>query len=165
MPSVWDSLTIFWAPPKGMSLTLPSSAHIACLLRFWLAVLLCCLASPSTGVFCCNWAPLSPGASPELPLPCYAVPSLSCSPLSHLWNQHHHLSDSQHDPAQLPPGGTTSATSETQPLCADPEETFPRFHLSDAGLVLITADSLVPGDQHPLSQPIQGFTLAVLVSC
>ena len=35
MPNVWDSLTVFWAPPmdqKVTSLALPSVAHTACLL-------------------------------------------------------------------------------------------------------------------------------------
>lgn len=52
-----------------------------------------------------------------------------------------------------------------QLLRADPEETHPRFHLSDEGLFLMAADSLALPDQHSLSQPIKGFTLMVLFSC
>lgn len=87
------------------------------------------------------------------------VPNLSCSP----W-----LSK------PVPPGWSspaankrnTSATTGTQFLCAEPEETLPReLHLHDAALFLITADSSAPADQHPLSQQSKGFSLVVLVSC
>ena len=72
MSNVWHLLTIFWAAPKGSSLALPSSAHslspwvlAGCTPLLLLGGPFMVLASPETGVFCCDWAPLSPGASPE----------------------------------------------------------------------------------------------------
>jgi hypothetical protein len=58
------------------------------------------------------------------------------------------------------------SVSETQLLCAESQETHPkRFHLSDAGLLLITASFLAPVDQHQVSQKLEGYTLLVLVFC
>lgn len=52
---------------------------------------------------------------------------------------------------QLPTSGTTSAASGTQQLFVEPEETLPRFHLTDAALFLVTKFS-DPASIVPLKQ-------------
>ena len=52
-----------------------------------------------------------------------------------------------------------------QPLeYIDPEKTLPRFHLSGAGVFLITTNFSAPANQHQLSQQSRGFTSVVLLS-
>lgn len=49
-------------------------------------------------------------------------------------------------------------------LCPDMEQTLPRrLHLNAAGLLLITANSWGPANQHPLSEQTTGFTSGILV--
>ena len=51
------------------------------------------------------------------------------------------------------------ALSGSQLLCADLEDILPRrFHLSDAGLLLLTADFSAPANQHQLPQYHKSFT-------
>lgn len=67
---------------------------------------------------------------------------------------------------QGPAGDTTLAASGTQLLHAHSQETCSRrLHLSDAGLFLIIANFLAPGDRHLLSQKSKGFTLLIRAFC
>lgn len=52
---------------------------------------------------------------------------------------------------------TALAPSGAQLLCADTERLPRRFHLTDASLLLVTADSSVPANPHPLSQWTKGL--------
>jgi hypothetical protein len=63
-----------------------------------------------------------------------------------------HLGDSYAIKFSFQHKGTTLVASGTQLLRADPEETLPRFHLSDGGFFSIIANFLAPADRHQLSQ-------------
>jgi hypothetical protein len=131
------------------SLAPPSAAHTACivgvswiharlLLFFGTGVSKIVESSSVSGLHFHQQARDSTPGTPVLPRSDKPQP-LSMTP-SCFQNQHHLGGWLSHFQIQLPSGGTTLTTAGAQPLCADPKETFPRFHLSDAGLVLITAD-------------------------
>ena len=76
----------------------------------------------------------------------YQEPQLLFVTPSCLQNQYH-LGDSYTVPSPATAQNTTVATSGTHSLCS--QKTLPRkFHLSDAGLFLITANFLAPANQH-----------------
>lgn len=63
-----------------------------------------------------------------------------------------HASTQEQRHVRLPAPGKTLASSTLQLLCAELEQTLPkRFHLSDAGLLLVPAPFLALGKQHQLS--------------
>jgi hypothetical protein len=75
-----------------------------------------------------------------------AEPQLFFMTTSCLQNQYY-LGDTYIVSSPEEAGSTTLAISEAQSLCS--QKTLPRiFHLSDAGLILITTNFLVPANQH-----------------
>lgn len=111
-------------------------------------LLLLCMTPSSPGPSIATEAAPSPMAFHGLWL-CQEPQLLFMTP-SCLQNQYH-LGDSYTVPSLVTAQNTSVAISGTHSLCS--QKTLPRrFHLSDAGLFLITANFLAPANQHQYSQ-------------
>lgn len=159
-----------WAPPKEATFSAPPSvAHTTCLPGLgWLHT--------TTARWCPWWPSYGTRISkmlgfPDLPGMHFTngifwpltVQSPSCSPLPPqcLLNQYH-LGHSYIGPSLAASMRYSPPSLGTQLLCADSEETHPRFHLSDNGLSLITDNFSASVDQHGLES--NSFFTVMLVS-
>lgn len=78
------------------------------------------------------------------------VPNLSCSHDPCLPSKQ--VAPGRHDQVWVPAQGTVLSTSEYSFFVLTEQTLLKRFHLSDAGLCLISTSLLAPADQHHLSQ-------------
>jgi hypothetical protein len=97
-------------------------------------------------------------ASPGL-----AVPSFTALQNTYLHNQYH-LGDSYTTKLDCQCRAWPYPSME-QSFCVIPLILSRRFHLSNAGLFLVTTKFSAPPDQHPIFQQSKDVTLVVLVHC